>query len=444
MLFIHAFKGSDAMTIINNLPGSNNHYQQMVSLAQNADTLYLVSPFLMRSFDDLIYEFKEAGVQHIHLVTKLIDNDPDLLKKADALDSFCGLCNDNEIQYSVYVDNKLHGKIYIASKNGIYTGGVLSSANFTDRGLKDNHEWGFWLGDPDVLKNLRDQVFSVCRQIDNDRIESIIRKVDEFAETRPAPQVEKMDLRISDLFGFGAADSEEADDSDIRYFFKPNGSQQRPFPTTEKLDANIATLRFAKRRPRAVRVGDILICYGVGTTKLLGYFRVTDPPELTGSDDDRWPWTVQAQNLCPAYSENWTQFGNTVSSVRNAFGLNNIVTNKGGKTLGALMRGSDKLQLTPQFAKHIIRIIERQVAEPAHGFAGFRRFFETLQDDQITLSFDRIEELIGEPLCASARKHHTYWHPSPTHTICRAWMDNGYRTAGVSLANEEITFKKSD
>lgn len=79
----------------------------------------------------------------------------------------------------------------------------------------------------------------------------------------------------------------------------------------------------------------------------------------------------------------------------------------------------------------------------ASKFIKLANFFDKQQDIRITLTLNRIEELIGEPLCMSARRHHAYWHPSPTHTITRCWVDNGYRTVHVDLAAEQITFEKA-
>jgi HKD family nuclease len=128
------------MKIINNLSG--NHYQQIIDMLENADTLYIISPFLMESFDTFFDKLKNTSVENIHLITTLKSNDTDLLRKANTLHSFCSLCHTHGIQFQIYADNKLHGKIYIAAKNGECNRGILTSANFTDSGLNRNHECG--------------------------------------------------------------------------------------------------------------------------------------------------------------------------------------------------------------------------------------------------------------------------------------------------------------
>lgn len=340
------------MNIINNISG--NHYQRMIDIAKNGDTLYIVSPFLMESFDTLFCEFKDMGIKNIHLITTLKSKNVDLLRKANSLHSFCSLCVANGIQFHIYVDNKLHGKIYASSKNGRYTCGMLTSANFTESGLNHNHEWGLWLDDTKTLEVLINEVFSVCsKALSCDNISGIIKKVDDYFNAMLEPEQPKLDLSIDEFIDFGTIVS------DTRYFIKPVGYSTSPYPESSRLDTNIATMRFSKRKPRAVRVGDILICYAVGTTKILGYFEVLTLPAFAGDEEERWPWSVQAKNLCPSYSENWVQHNNTLASVKDAYHVEAPITYNGGKTLGALNFGADKIRLTEQFADHLIKIIER-------------------------------------------------------------------------------------
>ena len=339
--------------IINNL--SSNHYQHILGISENADTLYIISPFLMESFDTILSELRDMSIKHIHLVTTLKNNDMDLLRKANALHSFCSLCAHSNIKFNVYIDNKLHGKIYATSKDGVFTGGIITSANFTDSGLNRNHEWGVRINGSDVLKTLIDEVFSVCsKPISHTSISGIIKKVDDYFKTKQEPNIPKLDLTLDEFIDFGTEIAASDNSSDIRYFIKPRGSADSPYQISNKIDPDIVTLEFARRKPRAVRIGDILICYAVGVTNLLGYFEVLTEPELTGDEDDRWPWTVQAKNLCPAYSDNWYSHNNTLPGARDKFTADDPITYNGGKTLGALNYGSDKIRLSERFARHLI------------------------------------------------------------------------------------------
>jgi len=345
------------ISVINNL--SSNHYQHILDISKNADTLYIISPFLMESFDTIFSELRDMNISHIHLVTTLKNNNMDLLKKANSLHSFCSLCTQSNIKFNIYVDNKLHGKIYATSKDGVFADGILTSANFTDSGLNRNHEWGILIDNADMLEMLVDEVFSVCsKPISNTSISGIIEKVDDYFKTKQEPNVPKLDLTVDEFIDFGTEITETDRPSDIRYFIKPRGSADSPYSIHSKIDSDIVTLEFAKRKPRAVRIGDILICYAVGVTNLLGYFEVLTEPALTGDEDDRWPWTVQAKNLCPAYSDNWYSHNNTLPGARDKFTADEPITYNGGKTLGALNYGSDKIRLSERFARHLIQTIE--------------------------------------------------------------------------------------
>jgi hypothetical protein len=352
------------MSIINNLPGSS-HYKKIIELSKNADTLYIISPFLMDKFDELLSEFKTAGVNYVHLVTKLKDNDPDLLSKADSLFSFCSFCKQNEMKYDVYSDNELHGKIYLASKEGIFTGGILSSANFTGSGLLHNHEWGVWINDTEMLEALHEQVFSVCSHpLALNDLDSLIKRIDDYNNRNQKPESIKIDLSIKDLVKQRDIESFEDYNANISYFIKPLGTKESPFPSTAIMNSNIDKIGFSIRKPRAVHKGDIIICYGVGkeSRRVLGYFEVLNEPVHSGDDNERFPWSVEGKNLCPAYSENWTKFYLTVASLTETYDMKEPVTFVGTNTLGALRHGSDKIQLHPRFANHVIRLIESQVS----------------------------------------------------------------------------------
>ncbi|MCP1312493.1 ATP-binding protein [Paenibacillus tyrfis] len=134
--------------------------------------------------------------------------------------------------------------------------------------------------------------------------------------------------------------------------FKMDALARWPYSGIEKM-------HFA-RRPNPVRIGDILICYGVGTTKLLGYFEVVSDPYIWDSTS-RWSWELEAKNLCPEYSESWVTFDITTSSIVASYDHVHPVTNVGGKTLGALQYGWDRIQLSDEFARHVIELIEGSV-----------------------------------------------------------------------------------
>ena len=129
-------------------------------------------------------------------------------------------------------------------------------------------------------------------------------------------------------------------------------------------------LYFSKRRPSGIRQGDIIIVYGVGTTKLVGIFTVTSEPIYTSEneidDDDewkkRWPWYVRAVNNSPQFSSTWWThklfINELVNDYLKEYEYEKPITRAGGQTLGALNFGLDKVALAHHFGLYLIGIIE--------------------------------------------------------------------------------------
>lgn len=356
------------MRIIDNI--KTNHNQSIQSMLDTADQMILASPFLTEDFDEFVHDVAKLGVRSILLLTTLRDNSTDLFKKANSLYSFCTSCVQNSINFEVRVDNKLHGKIYVAIKNGRPIKGIITSANFTDSGLKYSHEWGIEIDDTDLLQNLIIDLMKVSSApLTYKEIEVIVKAVDDYLKENPPIQETKPKLEITRHIKdklkveMPKASSIEKIEftEDTRYFLKPVGSSDHPFDESRKLNETVQEMHFSKRKPNAVRSGDILICYGVGTTKLLGYFRVLNEPFLLSDKNTRWPWAVDSENLSPKYSSRWSSFNNTLSSAQASYGYDKELTYVGGKSLGALNFGADKIRLNESFAHHLINIIEKEV-----------------------------------------------------------------------------------
>jgi hypothetical protein len=75
-------------------------------------------------------------------------------------------------------------------------------------------------------------------------------------------------------------------------------------------------------------------------------------------------------------------------------------------------------------------------------FLELAKFFNNSKETHLTLTFKRIEEIIGEELYPSAYKYRQYWQYSKTHTITFSWVDAGYKLNGVDLINQTASFVK--
>ena len=62
--------------------------------------------------------------------------------------------------------------------------------------------------------------------------------------------------------------------------------------------------------------------------------------------------------------------------------------------------------------------------------------------DTISLTFTEIEEAVGSPLPATARKHRAWWSNTERNSQARAWMGEGFTVVGVDMDNERVSFAR--
>ncbi|MEN0644940.1 hypothetical protein MKY91_17425 [Alkalicoccobacillus gibsonii] len=62
----------------------------------------------------------------------------------------------------------------------------------------------------------------------------------------------------------------------------------------------------------------------------------------------------------PSYSNHWFRFNHTISSIQESFkdSSKGPITKVGGHSLGALNFGADRIQLSQEFAEHVIGLME--------------------------------------------------------------------------------------
>lgn len=76
-------------------------------------------------------------------------------------------------------------------------------------------------------------------------------------------------------------------------------------------------------------------------------------------------------------------------------------------------------------------------------FVQLKNHLLSLVDDEVSLSFADIENIIGTKLCDSAYKYPAYWHLSPTHTMPNTILEAGYRITNVNIREQYIHLRKS-
>jgi HKD family nuclease len=360
--------------LINNLSSAENHSTRLKQLFSESDTVILTSPFLMLDFADFFGEINFSQLEKFHLITTLSPKSFDQIKKISSLSTLVDFpdIRDQKVNCQISLNNKLHGKIYIFKKSDKYISAIISSANFTESGLSRNHEWGVEISDKDEIKNLEKSILDSIEfsNLTIDEIHRMQKAANEFLERQPQSEARDIDLNLTDFLS--SSDWAAQLDNTINYWLKPIGvtgdpiEEGNPFDT---VNAGKGDLNFSKLRPTGVKPNDILIAYGVGTTKILSVYRVTSYPEYVTPEDiqkvnwyERWPWYVNGENLTPTFGGSWWSHNLYINGLKEQF-LNahkgGEITAVGGKTLGGLNFGKDKLKLSHDFAKFIInKVIE--------------------------------------------------------------------------------------
>ena len=144
------------MRVVNNCRG--NHIVEIKDLLANSNEVLIASPFISLTAIDKMKNCLTAGLQKLTLITTLKEKDPDQLKKVPILMELYRLKKMRGFNLSVKIDNQLHGKVYIGMRDENYTGAIVTSANFTDNGLENNHEWGIFFNDQKEISNMHQQI----------------------------------------------------------------------------------------------------------------------------------------------------------------------------------------------------------------------------------------------------------------------------------------------
>ena len=67
-------------------------------------------------------------------------------------------------------------------------------------------------------------------------------------------------------------------------------------------------------------------------------------------------------------------------------------------------------------------------------------YFRTSSEDNFTLTFDKLGEILGKPLCASAYKFREYWSRNGRGRLPDAWRSNGYKIKALDMESQCVTF----
>lgn len=357
------------MKIISNITGSH-HYELQKLLTKGGDRLLITSPFLASNITEFLDSFNFKGIKSIELVTTFKANNPEQLTKPKQLLDFLEYFHINlpTVKVKVHIDNSLHGKVYIVTHSQEHQA-IITSANFTNNGLKHNHEWGLLSDHSEHLINLIDEIYEAIEY--RELTLTQLRKAVIFAEHYQSSNVWETNQPQADIDILPRVYSSECEvDKEPLYFLKPIGTSEDPILVEDRHDFSDLhqNLHFSKKKPKGVTKGDIVITTGVGSGSLLSYFKVTGSLfEVTEEEikqeswKERWPWYMEGQNRSCSFGSSWWEYDIKRNDVLEEFRQlypDTPVTTSGNFSLGTLNFGNDKVQITKEFGEFLINKIE--------------------------------------------------------------------------------------
>lgn len=148
-------KMGERMEIITN-NNKQNHMGKLVQLSKEANMMIVVSAFISGNLSEIFDSM--PTIKNVTIYTNL-SGYSDGADKALSLFDFYQYCKKNKIDLIVKSDDHLHGKAYlfyhtIKDMPPEPRGFVISSGNFTQNGLRYNHEYGVIIKDSIQQNNL--------------------------------------------------------------------------------------------------------------------------------------------------------------------------------------------------------------------------------------------------------------------------------------------------
>ncbi len=257
------------MRVINNL-GDQSHLNVLLEQFSLADEVYLVSPFLSEDLGRLLHAVDTSRLRAIHLISKLPPPARQQIKPINALNSFYDAFHALP-QWSIKINNALHGKIYLFYKNGEPVSAIVTSANLTTKGMSQNDEWGVITNDAATISLLKEQVLSTVNNawsLSLSDLQNLKQKADDYVRDHPN-EGNEADAGPDLTEGLSQRPVGPVVPATATIWLKPIGWRDGPIPISEPWDSDVRSITFG-RRPIGIKDGDIIITYAVEHRRLLG------------------------------------------------------------------------------------------------------------------------------------------------------------------------------
>ncbi|WP_288432626.1 hypothetical protein [uncultured Deinococcus sp.] len=84
--------------------------------------------------------------------------------------------------------------------------------------------------------------------------------------------------------------------------------------------------------------------------------------------------------------------------------------------------------------------LDMTLYEISESYRSLARYLDGRHEQSLVLSLEDIEEILGNPLPASASKHNAWWSNTDTHSQAKAWLKVGWKTRHVDLKSRNVVF----
>ena len=336
-----------------------NHMGKLVQMSAQANMMIIVSAFISgdlgKMFDSM------PTIKEVTIYTNL-SGYSDGADKVIALYEFCNYCKKKRINLLIKSDDYLHGKAYlfyktIKNKMPEPKGFVISSGNFTENGMRHNHEFGVMINDEMQQNNLANMINNLkTYEISEQQLAILVEKARKYKkELESISRIPKFDVDK-----YVNLKPSKQNKIETRYFLKPLGTADRPFEKGKTLKES-DEIGFGKEI-KSIHKRDVFLCHATGPQMIVGYYMVNSEKQHKHQTDenDRWPYKFDVVCKSIPFSKNWWEYELKTKELAEMFLIENPgehITKKGGDGIGSLNFGSERIELTEKFARYIIERI---------------------------------------------------------------------------------------
>lgn len=333
--------------------GEYNHYNILKKYSKMADRIIIVSPFLAADLPRVLSEM--PTIKHIELYTNLDGYG----MAGNVLSAICGLYEygfEKGVSISVKYNDRLHGKAYLLYNGNEGKGCIITSGNFTDNGLKNNHEYGVLLDNESIQEELRNQIYSLdCSELSYEEVIELCAKADEFSMKHSETKIPM--FKVADYIK-----NRMILPDNCKFFIKVLGAEGRPIrPGYTIIEDNEIGFR---KIPSRISKGDILVCHAKKVGKVLGVCKILEieAKEKTNFDTDRWNQKLPTSCISEKYSLHWWDYDIRTADLETEYNETkkegeHITIVGGDKLKGCLQCGC--VEITREFAQFVMDRISK-------------------------------------------------------------------------------------